>query len=185
MEPIEDQVAPTGDMVLYAERLSEEAQTETLLAALLVPRIPILITGGGPLAHRVATSTDGTVTYVGHVRFDSVADLIVHARVHLIPRTPALQRHRVDGTRRRVVGSRLVALAEVMDDGETGLLTPPGDPAAPASAIQELRDDPARAERMGRNAWDQARVQFDPLVQTRKLVALYEHALASPPVGRG
>jgi rhamnosyl/mannosyltransferase len=69
-----------------------------------------------------------------------------------------------------------------MEDAETGLLAPPGDPVALAAAIQELWDDPARAELMGRNAWNQAKEQFDPLVQARKLVALYEHVLASPPV---
>jgi starch synthase len=83
---------------------------------------------------------------------------------------------------RCVVASRLGAVAEVVDDGETGVLVPPGDPVALAAAIQELWEDPARAERMGRNAWKQAKQQFDPLVQARKLVELYEYVLASPPV---
>jgi rhamnosyl/mannosyltransferase len=69
-----------------------------------------------------------------------------------------------------------------MDDAETGLLAPPGDPVTLVAAIQELWDDPARAARMGLRAWEHARKQFDPLVQARKLVELYEHVLASPPV---
>lgn len=48
-----------------------------------------------------------------------------------------------------VVGSRLEAIPEIVADGETGLLVPPGDPAALAAALSALLSDPARARRMG------------------------------------
>jgi glycosyltransferase involved in cell wall biosynthesis len=184
--PIEAKVAPIGDVVLYAGRLSEEKGTETLLAASeLVPHVPILIAGGGPLAHRVA-STGETVTYVGHVDSESVADLMRKSRFTLAPTRffEGLPYSVIESMARGrcVVASRLGALAEVIDDTETGLLVPPGDPAALAAAIQELWEDPARAEQMGLRAWQQARERFSPLVQARKLVELYQHVLASPPV---
>lgn len=46
---------------------------------------------------------------------------------------------------RPVVVSRTQGLAEIVRDGETGLLVRPGDPVALADAIAELLDDPARA----------------------------------------
>ncbi|MFD6139353.1 glycosyltransferase family 4 protein [Promicromonospora sp. NPDC060271] len=46
---------------------------------------------------------------------------------------------------RPVVASRTQGLAEIVKDGETGLLVRPEDPVALADAIAELLDDPARA----------------------------------------
>lgn len=47
------------------------------------------------------------------------------------------------------VGTRLGAVPEVVEEGKTGLLVPPGDDAALADAIESLLDDPARARAMG------------------------------------
>jgi alpha-maltose-1-phosphate synthase len=47
------------------------------------------------------------------------------------------------------IGSRIEAIPEIIADGETGLLVPPGDPTALAEAISALLGDPARARRMG------------------------------------
>lgn len=46
---------------------------------------------------------------------------------------------------RPVVASRTQGLAEIVRDGETGLLVPPDEPAALAEAIEVLLDDPDRA----------------------------------------
>jgi glycosyltransferase involved in cell wall biosynthesis len=48
-----------------------------------------------------------------------------------------------------VVATRLEAIPEIVVDGETGLLVPPGDAAALCRALSSLLDDPARARRMG------------------------------------
>lgn len=185
--PIDDKIEPIGDAVLYAGRLSEEKGTETLLAASeLVPHVPILIAGGGPLARRVATATGETVMYVGQVGPDTVANLMCESRFTLAPTRffEGLPYSVIESMAhgRCVIASHLGAVAEIVRHGETGLLVPPGDPVALASAIQTLWEDPARAKEMGLNAWKQAKEQFDPLVQARKLAGLYEQVLASPPV---
>ena len=48
------------------------------------------------------------------------------------------------------VTTNVGALPELVDDGVTGLLVPPREPAALAEALINLLSDPARAERMGR-----------------------------------
>jgi glycosyltransferase involved in cell wall biosynthesis len=47
------------------------------------------------------------------------------------------------------VGTRVEAVPEIVRDGETGLLVPPGDPAALSGALERLLADPARARAMG------------------------------------
>jgi len=50
---------------------------------------------------------------------------------------------------RPVVGTRTGGIPEVVGDGETGLLVPPGDERALADAIVSLLRDPERGRRMG------------------------------------
>jgi starch synthase len=47
------------------------------------------------------------------------------------------------------VTTNVGALPELVDDGVTGLLVPPREPAALAEALVGVLSDPARAERMG------------------------------------
>ncbi len=61
---------------------------------------------------------------------------------------------------RPVVASGVQGLAEVLDDGRTALLVPPGDAAAAAAAVEELLDDPARADALGRAARADALARF-------------------------
>ena len=57
-----------------------------------------------------------------------------------------------------VVASDVGACREVLDDGALGLLVPPGDPAALADAIEQVRNQPeaaaARAERGRRKVFE-------------------------------
>jgi len=50
---------------------------------------------------------------------------------------------------RPIVASRLEQIAEVLEDGVTALLVPPGDPEALSDAIACLVDDPALRARLG------------------------------------
>jgi glycosyltransferase involved in cell wall biosynthesis len=50
---------------------------------------------------------------------------------------------------RSVIGTRVGGLAEVIEDGHTGLLVPPEDPDALAHALATLRADPAARARLG------------------------------------
>jgi glycosyltransferase involved in cell wall biosynthesis len=49
-----------------------------------------------------------------------------------------------------VVGSRLGGVPELIADGESGVLVPPGNPEALAAAVKELASDSDRAAAMGR-----------------------------------
>ena len=60
-----------------------------------------------------------------------------------------------------VVSTALSGIPEIVADGETGYLVPPGDPAALAAAMRRLLEDCALAERLGRAGRERARDLFD------------------------
>ncbi|MCC6173799.1 MAG: glycosyltransferase family 4 protein [Chloroflexi bacterium] len=56
-----------------------------------------------------------------------------------------------------IVASDLPSLREVLVDGDTALLVPPGDPGALAAAIRRLMVSPGLADRLRRTAFEQVR----------------------------
>jgi glycosyltransferase involved in cell wall biosynthesis len=70
---------------------------------------------------------------------------------------------------RPVVASNLPGLAELVADGETGLLVPPDDKLALARASRVLLEDEPRRRRMGEAARERARTRF-PLSETVRAV---------------
>jgi len=73
-----------------------------------------------------------------------------------------------------VVASAVGGIPEVVSDGETGLLVPPGDPAALAVALNALIGDPARAAAMGRAGRDRAIAEFGWQAIAAQTAALYQ-----------
>jgi glycosyltransferase involved in cell wall biosynthesis len=59
-----------------------------------------------------------------------------------------------------VVATRLSAVPELIDDGQTGLLVPPGDSAALAAALARLIADPDLRARLGRAGFEKVRGRF-------------------------
>ena len=55
-------------------------------------------------------------------------------------------------TGRTVVASRIGQIPELIRDGETGVLVPPGEPKALAKAIQQLATDSEKAKALGKHA---------------------------------
>ncbi len=78
------------------------------------------------------------------------------------------------------VGTRLEAVPEIVREGETGLLVPPGDPVALALALERLLADPVLARAMG--ARGRARVFAGALWShvAARLERALEGALARP-----
>ena len=73
---------------------------------------------------------------------------------------------------RPVVGSAVGGIPEMIVDGETGLLVPPGDDAALAAALGQLVDDPARRERFGRAGRERVATLFTPEGQMQALTSV-------------
>ena len=85
--------------------------------------------------------------------------------------------------RKPVVASRVGGLVETIEDGITGLLVPPGEPAALADGIIRLLNEPEAWESMG--AAGRARVESDYTVDKMidRTLDVYKEVVPKP-VGR-
>lgn len=80
-----------------------------------------------------------------------------------------------------VVASRVGGLPEAVEDGVTGLLVPPGDPAALGTALLRVLADPALAARLRAGQWAaRERFGWEPLVALLETLALPAAAPARP-----
>ena len=77
------------------------------------------------------------------------------------------------------VASRIGALAGLVEDGVTGLLVTPGDPAELARAIERLRARPEKARRMGAAARAAYLRDWTETATTATLLTVYRTALAA------
>jgi len=72
-----------------------------------------------------------------------------------------------------VVGSRTGGIPEVVADGQTGLLVPPGEPEPLAVALNALLSDPDRAAAMGQAGRKRAVAEFGWTAIAAQTAALY------------
>ena len=77
------------------------------------------------------------------------------------------------------VATNIGGIPEVIQDGETGLLVPPGDSAALAKAVIELVDNPDRAKAMGKKGRNRFTQKFTRKTMLSKIENLYLN-LAGP-----
>jgi glycosyltransferase involved in cell wall biosynthesis len=79
---------------------------------------------------------------------------------------------------RPVVGTRVGGIPEMIDDGTTGILVPPSDPAALAGAIERLVQQHAVRAAMAAAARQRARAVFSIEAHGRRLQAHYDRVRA-------
>ncbi len=89
------------------------------------------------------------------------------------------------GAARPIVATRAGGIPEVVEDGVTGLLVPPGDARALASAILALLGDEGRRRRMGEAGLERARRHFSVERMVAETVAAYDRLLAGSTPGAG
>jgi glycosyltransferase involved in cell wall biosynthesis len=84
---------------------------------------------------------------------------------------------------RPVVSTTVTALPEIVEDEVSGILVPPGDPAALAAALERLCRDPDLRSRLGERARARVEERFDLRRNVARRVELFRDpraALAGP-----
>jgi len=87
-----------------------------------------------------------------------------------------------------VVASRLGAMAEIVEDGRTGLLFHPGDPEDLAAKVEWLFPHPARLAQMGKEARREYEEKYMAERNYQMLMEIYEQAIntaCGSPLERG
>lgn len=144
------------------------------------PDLHLIFLGSGPTGPELRsfvriTEATRQVHFVGER--DEVAPLLAHAEVIWVPsRLDRGLNVALEGMAagRPVVATRRPALAEVVGDGEGGVLVPPGDPSALARATSRLLDDPVTADTLGAAGQRRARERFPVEAMVRRWGELYE-----------
>lgn len=171
-------------LVLYAGRLSHEKGVEVLVRAcalLRSSRVPMtVLLGDGPLRMRLERLRSDlrldTALRLLPARPDilawyQAADMFVLPSFHEGMPNAVLE---AMACALPVVATAVSGTTELVRHGQTGLLVPPGDPAALAAAIDELLDNPARAGSMGARGRDSARIHHSRDMMIERYYALLE-----------
>jgi glycosyltransferase involved in cell wall biosynthesis len=188
-------VKPRGAQfqILFVGRLAPQKGIDVLLRALAVTphhwRLDIM--GDGPEGDRLKTlaghlGVGERVRWHGSCRFEDIARAYATADVVAAPsiigpggRTEGIPNVLMEALacERPVVASRVSGVPELVVDGVSGLLVPPGDVEALVAALRRIEDDPAQAAAMaqaGRRIIEQhydlrntAASQFNAFLQHR------------------
>jgi glycosyltransferase involved in cell wall biosynthesis len=159
--------------VLFVGRLSEEKGVLELLDA--TEGIPRVIVGDGPLRARVPDA-------VGFVPPGELGPYYERAAVVVCPSRRegyGVVAREAMAHGRPVVASAVGGLVDAVEDGVTGILVPPRDPAALRGAIERLLGDEELRRRLGHAARDMARHELSWEEATSTTIAAYEQALAT------
>lgn len=93
-------------------------------------------------------------------RLMTFVDLVLHTSVAPEPFGRVIVEGMLAGT--PVIAARAGGPVEIVQEPDTGVLVPPGDPQALATAVEDLLAAPDRARSMGRAAQSYARRRFSP-----------------------
>lgn len=77
------------------------------------------------------------------------------------------------------IASAVGGVAEIIEDGVSGIIVPPGDAQALAEAIARLHDDAGLCEALGRRGKERIRTQFRIEDTIEKTAALYQSLVGS------
>jgi glycosyltransferase involved in cell wall biosynthesis len=120
-----------------------------------VPDAVLHVVGQGtlaPLAVDLVEELPGRVEWTPMLTAEDVSAALDASTLLVLPsRSEGMGRVVIEaGCRARaVVGSGVGGIPDVVADGETGILVPPGDAGALADALVRVLSDPALAERLG------------------------------------
>jgi glycosyltransferase involved in cell wall biosynthesis len=183
LEPDPGQGTEDRSGVMFVGRVSEEKGVAALqTAAELEPGI-ISVAGDGPLDESVRRAAAlGSLRHLGSLGPQQVLDAIKRSIALAVPSVwfegfpMVVVEAFATGT--PVIASRIGSLAEVVDDGFSGILFEPGDGAALSRQIRWAVDHPAEMRTMGANARRRYEERYRGPGHLADLLATYAAAAA-------
>ena len=182
--------------VLFVGRLVERKGVSHLVDAvsLLLPRVDVrlVIVGDGPERARIEgriqeKGLDGRVAVRGRVSEAELQDAYAAADAFVLPAvvdrrgdTEGLGVVLLEAMNHRVpvIASAIGGITDIVEDGVSGLLVPPGDAAALAAALERLARAPDLAAGLGGAGQERLRERFSWEAITRRWAEVYAAAVA-------
>ena len=180
-------VQQEGEYVLYIGRLDPEKGIRTLLNAWSNVNIPLIIRGDGRLEQEsrdfIQVHQMNSIKTIGRLSADDLIQMIKNARFLIWPsegyyETFGMVALECFAQGVPVIASNIGVMAEIVRNGETGLLFNPGNPMELASKVEWLWNHPEESTRMGHNARREYEEKYTPERNYQMLMEIYERTLA-------
>ena len=180
--------ATSGRELLFVGRLAAVKGLPVLLEAMR--RLPDLdglrltVIGDGPDRKALEAQAAGLpVRFLGYRSQDEVADALAEADAFVLASfaegLPVVLMEAL-AARLPVIAPQIAGIPELVQEGVTGALVPPGDVASLAAAIRRVFADGAEARRMGENGRKRVAQDFNSVTEAAKLMRLLETSAATP-----
>ena len=169
-------IDPARPYVIFVGRITRQKGVPVLLhaAAGMIPEAQLVLCAGAAdtpeqlaevteLVDGLRATRSGVVWIPEMLDKPAVIQLLTHAAVFACPSVYeplGIVNLEAMACGTAVVGSRTGGIPEVVDEGETGLLVPPGDPEALAAALNAVLSDPDLAQAMGQAGRKRAVAEF-------------------------
>ncbi|MFP4303501.1 MAG: glycosyltransferase family 4 protein [Rhodosalinus sp.] len=175
-----------GCSLLFVGRLSAAKGVPVLLDAMAElavshPGARLALIGDGPdraalQAHAVRAGLSDRVTFAGYRDERGVAEALAGADIFVLPSfaegLPVVLMEAL-AARCAVVTTRIAGIPELVRDGETGLIVPPGEAGALAGALGRLLDDAPLRQRLAEAGRAAVEAEFNLAHEPAKLACLF------------
>jgi glycosyltransferase involved in cell wall biosynthesis len=169
-----------GEYFLYAGRLSPEKDVATLLDGWRAIREPLIVVGDGPERHGLERSAPRNVEFRGSVTPEEVTRLLGAARALVFPSRwyEGAPRSIIEAYAAGVpvIGTAIGGVAELIEDGVSGLLIPPRSIEAWTDAVERFMQVDGGG-RLSDGAFDAWLRTYSPTKGLEALERAYEFAV--------
>jgi glycosyltransferase involved in cell wall biosynthesis len=168
---------------LFVGRLSREKGVLTMISAWKDGPLPLTVIGDGPLLNQLESNAPTSVTFAGEKLPAEVSAAMNEAMFLVMPSEWyegfALVLVEAFSRGLPVIASRLGAMAEIVEDGITGLHFRARDAADLAEKATWAAGHPVEMRQMGRNARETYLKKYTPEMNYKKLISIYEDVIDS------
>ena len=172
--------------VVFIGRIGEEKGLRTLIGAWKsLPDMPLKIVGDGPDMAKFRLLAQETnllnVEFLGYRPYPECMEILNEARFLVMPsvwyETFGLTIIEAFACAKPVIASNLGAMADLITDGETGLLFEPGNPSDLTNKVERLWNNEDEVIRMGGNARKEFEEKYTAETNYKMLMEIYEKAI--------
>lgn len=183
VEPDPGAAPRPGESAIFIGRLSDEKGAGTLIEAWRrLDEVALTVVGSGPLLHDLRARANGSanIRFAGPLGREEATQLLRRARLLIFPSECYETFGRVAAEAFAcgvpVIASRLGVMAEVVDDGRTGLHFTPGDPDDLAAKVAWAWNRPGELDRMRREARAEYEARYTAARNYQMLKDIYRRA---------